>query len=73
MKKLENDLISEINEREESDSRVGNYLTQELRNIDDEVLDMIKKGSANEKTHYDTIKQAVSDIRKELNNEIWKR
>ena len=52
---------------------MGNYLTQELRNIDDEVLDMIKKGSANEKTHYDTIKQAVSDIRKELNNEIWKR
>lgn len=73
MKNLESELVREVNDREENDNKIGNYLTSELRNIDEELLELSKKSQAMEKSHYETIKSTIADIRKDLDNEIVAR
>jgi hypothetical protein len=70
---LEECLLEEAAEREEGDNRVGEELTNQLRSIDDQILDLRAEGEDTERKLLESVKTSVTEMKAGIDAERAQR
>ncbi len=73
MKKLNSVLNQEVNEREEGDNKIAEFVEKEVRRLDENLGDVKKYADNSEKKIFDTIKTAVTEVKSLLEEEKGER
>ena len=69
MRKLNLGLAQETAEREEGDNKIAEYVERELKRLTENSGDLKKHAESSEKKIFDTVKNAVTEIKTDLDDE----